>query len=89
MSKENQPALIEILMQQKRESDQKFERLVRAINDVMLNGSSTFVSSPVTINTVGVPSNVSPRASLPSNEPDSPALSARAMELSYLSEVTR
>ena len=53
----------------------------------MLNRSSTFVTSPVTINTIGVPSNVSLIASLLSNKPDSPALSAKAIELSRLSEV--
>lgn len=65
MLKEDQEALIEILMQQKRKSDQKFERLDRAIKSAAPDEPSAFVTSPVNINTgrVKVPETTSSKES--------------------------
>ncbi|QKX55884.1 uncharacterized protein TRUGW13939_02983 [Talaromyces rugulosus] len=54
-SKTGQKELVEILAQQKHESDQKFERLTRAIEGVQLDDKN-----PVTINTVDVYDSDSP-----------------------------
>ncbi|KUL81577.1 hypothetical protein ZTR_09849 [Talaromyces verruculosus] len=50
----DQQECIEILMKRIRESDQKFERLTRAIKGADPGGSLKFVENPVTINTVGI-----------------------------------
>jgi hypothetical protein len=71
-SKTGQKELVEILVQQKRESDQKFERLTRAIEGVQLDDFPVFDKNPVTIN----------------NDSGSPALPAKLAELGYLPEVT-
>jgi hypothetical protein len=84
-SNADQQGFIEILMKRIHESDQKLERLTRAIKGAEPDESLKFVKSPVTSNTVGIFDKPSTMDLPASNDSDSPA--PRLEELCCLSEI--
>lgn len=84
----DQRELIEVLVQQKLESDLKFDRLTRAIEDVKLDNSSVPDKKPVAKNTVGAFNNMPVVDSSAANDSNSSARSSRITELTDLPELT-